>query len=270
MPDSYDPMLCITLADRAFVFHIKAMKYLTALSLLFVTPLFITPAMAHDAAPADKGTIVSVSASASTQLANDEAVVDYRIEAAGNNAKVLQLEVNATAGRVHKALDAFPELRQQTTGRNLQAMNHYDKALGRQVRDGWRLVQSEQVTGRDVKAVVDWVDAIEKAGAHMDRLSFTVSEKSSSATMDALRMQAIGSFRTKAAGMADALGATSFRILNLRSDESRPPAPMQQRGVMALSSAESAPSMNSGESRLSVTVSGEILLPEKVFSVKSR
>jgi len=260
--------LHLSLAEEAIVFHIKAMKYLIALSLMFISLLSITPARANDAAPPDKGTIVSVSATASTQLANDEAVLDYRIEASGPNAKSLQHQVNTIAGRAHKALAAFPELKQQTTGRSLQVMNHYDKTLGRQVRDGWRLVQSEQVTGSDVQAVVGWVEEIEKAGAYMERLSFTVSEKSSRATADTLRMQAIRSFRTKATAMADALGATSFRIVSLHSDERRPPAPMQQRGVMALSATESAPSMNSGESRLSVTVSGEILLPEKVFSVK--
>ncbi|MDQ6965741.1 MAG: SIMPL domain-containing protein [Mariprofundaceae bacterium] len=260
--------LHLSLAEEAIVFHIKAMKYLIALSPLFIIQLFTAPAWANDAAPPDKGTIVSVSATATTQLANDEAVLNYRIEASGPNAKALQRQVNTIASRAHEALAAFPALKQQTTGRSLQVMNHYDKALGRQVRDGWRLVQSEQVTGRDVQTVVGWVEEIEKAGAYMERLSFTVSEKSSRTAADTLRMQAIRTFRTKASAIADALGATSFRIVSLRSDERRPPVPIQQRGVMALSSAESAPSMNSGESRLSVTVSGEILLPEKAFSVK--
>ena len=244
------------------------MKYLIVLSLMFITLLPITPARADNAASQNKGTTVRVSATVSTQLANDQAVLDYRIEASGPNARALQRQVNTIANRAQKALAAFAGLKQQTTGRNLQAMNHYDKPLGRQVRDGWRLLQNEQIIGSDVQAVVNWVEKIEKAGAYMQRLSFTVSEQRSRAATDSLRMQAIRTFRTKAAAMADALGATSFRIVSLHSDERQPPAPMVKRGVMALSAAESAPSMNSGESRLSVTVSGEILLPEKIFIVK--
>lgn len=239
------------------------MRYLIVLSLFLASP-----AWAANAPQADSGTVVGVTATTSMQLPNDEVQVAYRIEASGVDAARLRKQVNIVADKVQKALDGFPELHRQTTGRSLQIMNHYDKATGRQVRDGWRMVQSEQLTGRDMQAVPAWIEAIEQAGGHLDRLSFTVSEAASSTALETLNDQAVRQFRAKAAAMAGSLDAGSFRILNLRSDAMSPPQPVMQRGVMAMQSAEAAPALNSGESRLSVTVSGEILLPERTYPVK--
>jgi len=238
------------------------MKYLLALCLLFPTPVW-----AGEAQP-EKGTVVSLSSTAEALLENDEAVVDFRIEAAGGNAAALQAEVNAIARKVKAVLDRQAGLKQQTTGRSLQPMSHYDKASGRQVRDGWRLVQSERVVSLDLDAVPVWVDGIERAGGHLDRLSFGISDQTGETALERLRIQAVQQFRTRAAALASTLDAPSFRILNLRSDNRMPPAPVMQRGVVAMSAANAAPTLNAGESRLSVTVSGEILLPDRRFMVK--
>jgi predicted secreted protein len=239
------------------------MRYLIVLSLLF-----ITPACAADTAHVEKGTVVSLTASSATKLANDEVVVNYRIEAEGKQVEELQMQVNNVSHRVNAVQAKLPGLKQQTTGRSLQAVSHYDKTLGRQVRDGWRLVQSEQAISHDLAGVAQLVDGIEKAGAHLDRLSFRISDSASEAAMETLRMQAVQKLRNKATAMAKALDAPSFRILRLNSDSRIPPVPVMQRGMMTISTAEAAPSFNIGESELSVTVSGEILLPEKSFSVK--
>lgn len=242
---------------------IKAIKYILALTLLCTSQ-----AWAADAPQADRGSVVFVSATSRMQLANDEVVVAYRIEASGVHAALLHTQVNATTERVKAALSTYPALKQQTTGRSLQIMDHYDKALGRQVRDGWRLVQNEQIVGHDLHSVPMWIGSIEQAGAHLDHLGFTVSEAASGAALEKLHMQAIQQFRSKAAAVAKSLDAPSFLILNLRADSGVPPSQVMQRGVMAMSVAESAPTLNSGESSLMVTVSGEIRLPEQSYSVR--
>lgn len=211
--------------------------------------------------------MVSLSASAETLLPNDEVVVQYHIEATGLIPVVLQREVNAVAGKVGKVLDGQKGLSRQTTGRRLQPMSHYDKARGRQVSDGWRMVQGERVTSRRLDAVPAWVDGIEKAGAHLDGLDFEVSDQAAEAAMQKLRMQAVTRFRQRAATLAKALDAPSFIILKLNSDN-RPPIVPMQRGVMALSAERAQPVLNVGKSRFQVTVSGDILLPQRLFNVK--
>jgi len=239
----------------------QPIKYLIVLSLLFITPACATE-------PADSGTVLSLSATAALAVENDQLLVSFRIEAEGPDAAKLQKVVNDTSQRVKVLLAKHPEIKLQTTGRKLQALTHYDKATARQVRDGWRLVQSEQAITHSLASVPEWVDGIERAGAHLNGLNFRVSEKKRETTLETLRMQAVQTFRMRAASMSKALDAPSFRILKLRTDNRMPPSPVMQRGVMAMSAAESAPSFNAGESQLSLTVSGDIMLPEKNFPAK--
>jgi len=239
----------------------QPIKYLIVLSLLFITPAWATE-------PADAGTVVSLSATAALAVENDQLLVSFRIEAEGPDAAKLQKVVNDTSRRVQALLAQHPEIKVQTTGRSLQALTHYDKTKAKQVRDGWRLVQNEQAITHSLASVPEWVDGIERAGAHLNNLNFNVSEEKTETTLEKLRMQAVQTFRMRAASMSKALDAPSFRILNLRTDNRMPPSPVMQRSLMAMSPAESAPSFNAGESRLSVTVSGDILLPEKHYSAQ--
>lgn len=239
----------------------QPIKYLIVLSLLFITPAWATE-------PADTGTVLSLSATAALTVENDQLLVSFRIEAEGPDAAKLQKVVNDTTRKVQALLAQHPDIQVQTTGRSLQALTHYDKATSQQVRDGWRLVQNEQAITHSLASVPEWVDDIERAGAHLNGLNFNVSEKKTEATLEKLRMQAVQTFRMRAASMSKALDAPSFRILRLRTDNRMPPSPVMQRNLMAMSPAESAPSFNAGESRLSVTVSGDILLPEKNFTVR--
>jgi len=238
------------------------MPYLIAVLLLFASTAWA------DDAPSVQGTLMSISVSEDALLSNNEVVVDYRLEAAGAPAAGLQDRVNTLAASVNTILDEQGVFRRQTTGRSLQMLNHYDKASGQQKRDGWRLVQSERLITMNLSAVPGLIDRIEKAGAHLDRLGFRVSAAASEAAMNNLRDKALKKFKARASDMAMTMDAPTYRILKLNTDAGRPVSPMMPRGVMALSSTEQAPALNAGQSRLSVTVSGEILLPEKVFPVR--
>ncbi len=238
------------------------MRYLIVLSCLI-----ISPAWAADA-PAEKGTILSLDANASIALPNDELVVLYRIEATGTNANILRRQVNSISQVVHKRLKSEKDLKQTTLSRRMEMLWRYDKISRKQIRDGWKLVQREQVKSSQMDAAPDWVDAIEKAGAHLDNLNFRISEAASKAAQESLRLQAVGNFRAKAKIMAKALEAKSFRIMNLQTSSQSPVYPMRAEMGMMKASADVAPSFNSGEGKISVNVSGDIRLPEKNFPVQ--
>lgn len=238
------------------------MPYLIAVFLLFASTAWA------DDAPSMQGTLMSISVSEDALLNNNEVVVDFRLEASGSPAAGLQDKVNVLAATVNAILDKQQGLRRQTTGRSLQMLNHYDKTSGQQKRDGWRLVQSERLITMNLSAVPDLIDQIEKAGAHLDRLAFRVSAATAEAALDNLRDKALKKFKARSSAMAKTMDAPTYRIVRLSTDADRPVRPMMQRGVMALSSAEQAPALNAGQSRLGVTVSGEILLPEKVYPVR--
>ena len=229
-------------------------------ALLAILLLISVPAIADEV----KGTVVSLNASAEQMLPNDEAIVRFRIEAEGTQADVLRLQVNRISQAVSDRLGREKGVILATTGRRLEPLWRDDKVSHRRVRNGWRLVQSGQAEGHDLAAVPGWVDAIERTGAHLDGLRFQASAAALQAARDKLRMQAIARFRAAAAATAKALDATSFRILRLSTDSTGSgPMPM-----MAMARGAPAPALAPGESQVSVTVRGEILLPERDYSAK--
>lgn len=228
--------------------------------LLAILLLISLPAMAG----AVKGSVVSLHASAEQALPNDEVVVRFRIEAEGNDAAVLRRRVNRISRAVSERLGREKGVVLATTGRRLAPVWRDDKLSHRRVRSGWRLVQTGEAKSRDLAAVPDWVDAIERAGAHLDGLRFQASPAALQAARERLRLRAIARFRTQAAATAKALDASSYRILRLSTDGTVPrPLPM-----MAVAGRASAPALTAGESRVTVRVSGEILLPERDYTVK--
>lgn len=228
---------------------------------LFVILLLISlPAVADET----KGTTVSLHASATRMLSNDEVVVRFRIEASGHDAAALRRKVNRISQAVRDRLGREKGVVLLTTGRRLEPIWRDDKLSHRRLRDGWHLVQTGQAKSRDIAAVAGWVDAIEHAGAHLDGLRFRVSVPTMQKAEDGLRQQAIARFRTEAASAAKALGASSFRILRLGEDIDRP----GPRPVMAMARAAASPALSAGESRVTVTVRGAILLPDKDYRVR--
>jgi len=242
------------------------MKYLIILSLIF-----ISPAWAEENSQA-KEMLISLSATSSITLPNDEAVVRYRMEATGKHANALRRKVNGMSQLIHQQLKGVKGIKQTTLSRRMEMLWRYDKLNSRQVRDGWKLVQVEQLVSTNLDAVPDWVDGIEKAGAHLNNLSFRISDTSMKATKNSLRLQAIQAFRHKAITFAKALDATSFRIVQLQASQQRPVYPMRQAmpEMVMMSKSATAPitSLNAGEGKISVTVSGNIALPFKSYTIK--
>jgi len=242
------------------------MKYIIVLSLIFITPAWADEKLQQ------KETLISLSVTSSIILPNDEAVISYRMEATGRNANSLRKKVNSMGQLIHQQLKGEKNIKQTTLGRRMEMLWRYDKLNSRQVRDGWKLVQVEQLVSTNLDAVPDWVDSIEKAGAHLNNLSFRISDTSIKATQNSLRLQAIQAFRHKASAFAKTLGAASFRIVQLQTSQQRPVYPMRQAmpemAMMSKSAGAPMPSLNAGEGKISVTVSGNIALPFKSYTIK--
>ncbi len=237
---------------------------------ILLFPLLLLAASAAYAGDAPEGTRVNLSAQSEQLLANDEVVAEFRIEASGKMPQKLQSHVNRISQAISARMQRERGVKLTTTGRRMDPVWRYESSSRKRVRDGWHLVQSLRITSSNLDAVPNWLDEVENAGAHMQSLAFRVSHESASKAQETLRMQAIDSFRQRATATARALGATSFQILHLNTDI-RMPVPMRRSmAVMAMAEAKSAPApaLEAGESRISVSVSGEILLPRQDYPVK--
>lgn len=242
------------------------MRYLLILSLLFFSPLL---AQADTYQPT--GTRINVSATTETELPNDEVVINFRVEKEGMDANIIREEVNRITALIEKRLHKEKGVKVKTTSRNMQPVWHYPKNKPR-VRTSWRIVQASQITSSKLDDVPSWLDAIEKAGAHLSGLNFRINSQTAMKVKETLRLQAIQTFRVKATIMAMGLDAKTFRIISLNSN-SQAPQPRMYRAEMAMMSrsmdaGSAAPALSSGEGRISVTVHGEIEVPFTDFPVK--
>lgn len=237
--------------------------------LLLALPLMLAPLAAAWADSPPAGARISLSVHEQADLPNDEVVVVYRVAARGRRPARLRAEVNRVGDVIHARLSREPGLKQMTLSRRMDIVWRYDDALRRQVRDGWRLVQRERVVSQRLDAATRWIDAIEQAGGKLESLSFRVSDEAARQARERLRLRAIQRFRSRAAAVARALGASRYRIVELRTDVARPSPPVRVGMAMMKSAAPAAPpSLAGGEGRVSLTVSGVIALPPRDYTVR--
>lgn len=240
------------------------MRYLLILSLLILSPLH---AQAEATQPA--GTRITISTSAERELPNDEVVITFRVEQEGKDANAIRQQVNRITDLIHKRLQKEARLKIKTTGRNMQPVWHHPKNQPR-IRTAWRMSQSEEITSSNLEAVPQWLETIESEGAQLSNLQFRVSQQLSLQTKDALLLQAIKAFRSKAATLAKGLDASSFRIIHLNSSaqEPRPVLYRSEMVMMAKSADAAAPSLSAGEGVARISVNGEIEVPFTDFPLQ--
>lgn len=236
------------------------MRYLLALSLLIVAPVL---AQAENSQPT--GTRISLSATAEQSVANDEMVVHYRIEEKGTSAKKLRARVNAITARLEARLKS-EQVKHKTTGRSLRP--HWEKGFFNYQK--WNLNQSGQITTSDLDSISDWLGDIEAMGVKLNNLRFRISSKKMRQVQDALRLEALQKFRAKAAVLSRGVASKHFRIIRLQTSGGRQPvyAERMMMADAAMAKAASAPVVAAGESKTSVTVSGDIEVPFTDFPVK--
>lgn len=220
-------------------------------------------APAYAAEPAVNGTRISLASSASEAVPNDEVVVSYRIEAKGSNARQLQQQVNAVAGKVNERLKR-EQVKHSTTNRTLTPV--WDSGLFSTKQ--WEMRQSGRIETQDIDAVAGWLSDIETAGAKLAGLQFQVSDKLRKQVEDRLRSRAIADFRAKAASIAAALAARTFRIINMNTSTAGDMRPRQMRQDYMAKTLSSGPALSAGESRCSVSVTGSIETAFRDFPTK--
>jgi len=235
-----------------------AMKYLLILSTLLFMPL------AHAETSQPEGTRVSLSAEASEEAVNNELIVHYRIAERGGSAKVLQQKVNGIAAAIETRLKA-EKVKHKTTSRRLSPVSSDGVFSMRE----WEMMQSGEIITSELDAVANWLGEIEAKGAKLNHLQFRVSERARKKIEEKLKLEAIASFRSKAAITTIGLTAKSFKIIQMNISGSAPVMETYRaRDYSIKSMVSSAPQMSAGESTIKVNVSGTIEVPFKSFPVQ--
>jgi predicted secreted protein len=226
--------------------------------------LFLTLPWAHAEEVLPAGTRIQLSATAEQSVSNDEMIVYYRIEETGASVKKLRQKVNQITARLEERLKS-EQVKHKTTGRSLRPL--WEKGLFNYKK--WTLNQSGQIVSSDLDNMSDWLTDIEALGVKLNQLSFRVSSGKMRQVHDELRLDALKKFRAQAKVLSHGLAAKSFRIIRIQTSGDSKLHVARQPMMAEMSMAKSAaPVMASGESKSSLTVSGEIEVPFTDFPVK--
>jgi len=223
---------------------------------------FALPALAQPiAAPANVGTLLTMSGIAEVELPNDEAVANFYFEAQDADLAKAQALVNQRVGDGTAALKrADPKAQVETSGYGSFPVY----GSGNRNIVGWRVRQG--VTFRtDNLANLPKTVASAQSLLSLGGIDFRLSRAARDKVEGELIQQAIANFNARVAAAAQTLGVPANRIrveeLNFGSREGGP-IPMAARMAAMASDAVPAPSFEAGRSSERMTVSGKArLLP---------
>lgn len=126
---------------------------------------------------------------------------------------------------------------------------------------GWRAEQNLDLEGSDSQALSRLVSELQSR-LQVNGMSFSVSDEKRSTVENRLISKALDAFKARASIVVGNLNASGYRIVDISigTASQRPPVPYPVRAMAAPMSAESRVAAESGESDISVSVSGTIEL----------
>ena len=200
--------------------------------------------------------VITISASASQDVANDRMLALLRAEADNPDAAGAASVVNARMARALSQAKAVSGVDARTAGYSSYQISEPNRPLR------WRVSQMLALESGDFVALSALVSKLQGGdGLLLSGLSFTVSPAARHAAEDALTVQAIRSWQQRAQTAAGAFGASNFgtgHVTIQTNDYGRPQPMFKASGVAAASVAPV--SVEGGTSEVTVTVSGEAIL----------
>lgn len=200
--------------------------------------------------------VVTVTASASTEVPNDRMVALLRAEVDNPDAAQAASLVNARMARALAQAKAASGVDARTMGYSSWQISEPNRPMR------WRVSQTLALESGDFVALSALVSRLQGSDSLLlSGLSFTVSPTARHAAEDALTVQAIKSWQQRAQIAARAFGGSDFRTgrVTIQTNDYGRPQPMFKAGGVAAASAAPV-SVEGGTSEVTVTVSGEAIL----------
>jgi len=208
---------------------------------------------ADPATPA--GPAVSVTASATTSVANDRMFAWLRAEVDNADPARAAAEVNARIGKAIARAKGTPGVDVKTSGYSSYQIT--DKTQTR-----WRVQQSVSLESADFAALAALLTRLQADDALvMSGMSFGVSADARRKVEDALTQEAIKGWQARAQNASKALGFDAWRVGHVNVMSGEPPMRPQPMMRMAAGGAGGAPvNAEGGNTDITVTVRGDALL----------
>ena len=212
---------------------------------------------AQTAVELNQGNEVQFSITESQSVPNDTISMTFNRVAEGASPQAVANEINQKMQAAVRALKAYPEIITQTAQYNIHPV--YKK----QVMSHWRGQQSLILTLENKPGLVKVLTKIQPYLAYQS-MQFGVSDDLQDKILAQLTDRAILKFRNQANRIAQGFQAPTYKILETRINmpNAVSPRPMYARSEMAMMASDmAAPSVKTGQTKMKVTISGTVLLP---------
>jgi predicted secreted protein len=177
-------------------------------------------------------------------------------EVSGSNPAELARQVNSAISAALETAKTFPKIKTQSSG--VRTYPSYGKD-GRIT--GWRMRSELELETIDMVALSELMGWLQETLA-VGQLSLLPAPETRKKAEDEATLEALSAFQAKAKLIADAMKKT-YRIRQMNISSGPPPDRPVMLRAARMAAAEAAPApIEAGESRISVTISGQIELPE--------
>ncbi len=198
--------------------------------------------------------IVNLRVEQAREVANDVMVVIMQAAAQKNSSAEAAQSINETMAWADAIIAGDQRIRHKTL--NYQTRPVYqNKSI-----TGWSASQQLQLQSEDIEALTAMAGTLQQR-LQIASMRFQVSDDRRAEELETLIVEALGAFRTKAQLIADTLKAQDYRIVALSVDENGGPRPYQAVvQAEAMMARAAAPSVEAGDSKIQVSVTGSIQL----------
>jgi predicted secreted protein len=234
-----------------------------AQAFISATSLVLTLALASPLARAADSTqlqgVVSLSSSASVDVAKDVLSITFGTSREGSDAAALQSQLKQAldAALVEAKKAARPGQVEIQTGNFSLSPRYTNKG----VVSGWQGSTELIVEGRDMQAIAQLSGRI--TTLTINRVSYNLSREQREKSEAEVSGQAIARYRAKAADYAKQFGYAGYNIVevNVNANEQFPgqPIPMRMKAMAAAPADEALP-VEAGKATVTVNVSGTVVM----------
>ncbi|MBU6234648.1 MAG: SIMPL domain-containing protein [Alphaproteobacteria bacterium] len=242
---------------------------LTALA----TITLVTPVMAEDnglALPPAGHTILNLSVTEQTKLAQDTLTASLRYELDGTSANDVQDKINKAVAEAVAEAKNYTDVKTTTGSYYVYVYDQQDTVDPRtgqpmSTTKKWRGSQSIDLESKNASKFLELAGKIQSKGFIMNGMNYSLSEDKAKSVQDTLMQKALTSLSAKAKVAAAALGKSGFDIVDVNiNGADQPIYPVYAKAMMAMDSAAprevAAPTAEAGESTVSLTVNARVLL----------
>ena len=196
---------------------------------------------------------VNLQAQAEREVPNDQMIVLLASEHEGSDTTGLAAKINSDMQWALEIIKKYPAVESQT--KSYQTYPTYRK----QVVIGWRANQQIEIKSENIAALTGLVGKLQEK-LQVKQMSFSPTTETRVRFENELIEEAMQAFLARVEIVKKNMPVKNHRIINLNinAGSNQPPVIFAQRTMMKSMEMASAPSVEAGKSKITVTVSGSV------------